>query len=385
MPSITVVQRILPHYRHAFFNQLRDTLAASGVDLYLIYGQEQPGAVPRTLDLDRHWARRIRNNYVNMGKIELVWQPCLNHLDCSDLVIVEQANRLLLNYWLTLRRHNAGQKVAFWGHGRNMQAPVASRLRDRLKRNVIGGADWWFAYTELSSQVVGATGFSSKRITVVQNAIDTDELQIGIKSYTPHRLQQMKDELNIRSDNTCLYCGGMYPDKKLEFLLESCVKIRAEVPDFHMLFVGDGPDRSLVAQAARKNDWIHDLGPKYGADRVPYFMLSKALLSPGGIGLVIVDSFVMRTPLITTDLPIHGPEIAYLSNHVNGVMTEYDTRNYATAVVEYLRSPLRQAIMRDACALSAKKYTLENMVTNFSSGVLQCLEFQPNARNGILT
>lgn len=385
MPLVTIVQRVLPHYRHAFFERLHGALADSGVELNLIYGQEKPGSVPKTLELDRPWAKRIRNKYVSAKGVELVWQPCLDQFDRSHLVIVEQANRLLVNYWLALRSHSRGQKIAFWGHGRNMQASSVGSWRERFKSNFVGAADWWFAYTELSSNIVGASGFSSDRITVVQNAIDTDELAGAVESVLPDQLQRIKDELNIHSDNICVYCGGMYRDKKLAFLLASCLEIKSSIPDFHMLFIGDGPDRRLVEQAAFEHSWIHNLGPKYGADRVPYFVLSKALLISGGIGLGIVDSFVTRTPLITTDVPLHGPEIAYLTNHVNGVITAHVTRNYADAVVEYLHAPSRQSTMRDACALSARKYTLENMVRNFAAGVLQCLESPRSAKKGMLS
>lgn len=381
MPSITVIQRVLPHYRHAFFDRLHNALATQGVELNLLYGQEQPQSVPRTLDLNRAWTKRIHNTYVNAKGTELVWQPCMEHLAKADLVIVEQANRLILNYRLALRRPNRTQKIAFWGHGRNMQASDASGWRERFKRNFIGVTDWWFAYTELSAKVVRATGFAPERITVVQNAIDTGELVHAINTLTTDRLEQIKADLNIQSNNICLYCGGMYPDKKLAFLLEACSIIKTEIPDFHMLFIGEGPDRGLVKQAAQNLSWVHDLGPIYGADRVPYFLLSKAVLSPGGIGLIIVDSFVTRTPLITTALPLHGPEIAYLTNQVNGLMTAHDTGSYANAVTEYLRSPLCQAMMRDACAISATQYTLDNMVNNFCTGILQCLE-SPHAKKG---
>lgn len=382
MRQVVFVQRVMPHYRHTFFQELNRRLNVFGVALKVIYGQEVPGTVPKTSDFKTPWAHRIENRYLTLPGLQMIWQPCLDHLKNSDLIIVEQANGLMLNHALMLSR-GKNQRLAYFGHGKNFQARAGNRWRDGAKSYLAGRVDWWFAYTGLTATIVGASGYEPDRITVVQNAIDTDELEEAV-----HRLsssgKKVREELNVVSDNICVYCGGMYPDKKLSFLLEACVRIRAAIPDFHMLFIGEGPDRYLIERAAKEHNWIHDLGPKYGADRVQYFLSSKALLMPGLVGLGIVDSFVTKTPLFTTDLPIHSPEIAYLTNQVDGVMTASDTQSYASAVVDYLKSPSRQAEMRDACAKSAKIYTLGNMVRNFSTGILQCLEQPRNVRKGAL-
>ena len=102
--KVTIVQRILPHYRICFVERLHEQLALRGIELELVYGQELPGTVPRTTPLQKPWAHPIENRYLTFGSAELLWQPCLARLRGSDLVIVEQSNRLLLNYWLQIRR-----------------------------------------------------------------------------------------------------------------------------------------------------------------------------------------------------------------------------------------------------------------------------------------
>ena len=49
-----------------------------------------------------------------------------------DLVIVEQANKLLLNLVLILGRSAGSRRVAFWGHGKDFQAARSNRWRDRV-------------------------------------------------------------------------------------------------------------------------------------------------------------------------------------------------------------------------------------------------------------
>lgn len=374
MRQITVIQRVLPHYRIPFFIELEKVLQRDGIALNLVYGQEYPGTVPRTTVCNESWAHRVENRYLKVAGKELVWQPCLNRAINSDLIIVEQSSRLLLNYLLLLgltRRHS---KLAFWGHGRNFQAGMRPSWHERIKRSLVGKADWWFAYTALSASYIARSGFPPEKITLVQNAIDTRELKLNLDHCcSSGDLDVFRAAMGIKSKSIGLYCGGMYEYKKLEFLLRSAVKIREQVSDFHLILVGDGPDHEIAASAAEKYEWIHYEGPKFGRSLAPYYKVSKVFLMPGLVGLGILDSFVAGIPLFTTDIPIHSPEIAYLENGINGVMTSHSADSYADAVAAYLRDESAQKRLREGCEKSAKLYSVEAMAKNFSKGIKCCL------------
>ena len=102
--SIAIVRRIVPHYRVPFFNKLKAQLDHCGIEMDLYYGQERPGTVPRGVIVDSPWAIKLHNSYLSMRGVELVWQPCLTGLRSYDLVILEQANRLMINHALLFRR-----------------------------------------------------------------------------------------------------------------------------------------------------------------------------------------------------------------------------------------------------------------------------------------
>ena len=375
MASVVIVQRVLPHYRAPFFRQLRDVLAQNGVELKLFFGQECPGTVPRTVDLNAAWARRIENRYFRWREMELVWQPCLRHLQDADLVIVEQANRLLVNYVLLLsHRFNKRPKLAYWGHGRNMQAGTARRWRESLKRRLTTNADWWFAYTATSAETLCRIGVPAGRTTVVQNSIDVAELARAADAVTAENLAVLRHRLQIEATaKVAVYCGGMYGDKKLDFLLEACEIVHARIPHFRLILIGDGPEKWKVMQAAEHRPWIKYVGPVYGPERASYFKLGRLFLMPGLVGLAIIDSFVLQTPMVTTRFPFHSPEIAYLRDGINGVMTDFSVPEYADAIIEYLNNEAALETLRRGCAESARLYTLENMVENFADGIKKCL------------
>jgi glycosyltransferase involved in cell wall biosynthesis len=373
MSVVTVIQRVLPHYRIPFFRRLHERLREADIALRLIYGQEQTGAVPKTVAIDETWATRIENRYWQAGTHEVVWQPCLALTRGADLVILEHASRLLSNFLLLGLRQVTNTRVAFWGHGRNMQADDPNRWSERVKRALLNKVDWWFAYTDLSAEIVRATGFPRERITTVQNTIDTAELRSHLEACTQEEVAATRAQQGIRGEAIGLYCGGMYDHKKLPFLIAACEQIKQKVPEFEAVFVGDGPARGVVEAAAARHDWVHYVGAKFDRELAPYYRMGKVLLMPGLVGLSVVDSFVARVPLFTTDLPIHSPEIAYLQPNVNGIMTAHEVGAYATAVAAYLQDAAGLARLIAGCDRSAGKYTIENMVENFVHGIRRCL------------
>lgn len=372
--KVTIVQRILPHYRISFIERLNEQLAMRGIELDLVYGQELPGTVPCTVPFHTSWAREIRNRYLTFGSTELVWQPCLWNLRGSDLIIVEQSNRLLLNYCLQLRRSFSRPLLGFWGHGRNLQSRNPSGPRERLKSALVRHVDWWFAYTEMSRDTVLRSGFPEDRITLVNNAVDDEELRRGMQECKDIDPLETARSLGCSGGNVALFCGGLHRDKRIDFLMEAAERVRALVPDFELLVVGDGPERSRIEEAGRRLPWIHCVGAQMGAARARYFHASKLLMMPGMVGLVIVDSFIGRCPLFTTEFPFHSPEIAYLRSGYNGGMTADDVESYAQAVAEQLQQPRVLDGLKVGCEESARKYSLASMVSNFAGGIERCLK-----------
>lgn len=373
MTVVTIVQRVLPHYRISFVRRLHAELRQRGIELQLVYGQERRGTSPRTVPLHEPWARSAVNSYLTLGPLELVWQPCLGRVRHSNLVIVEQSNRLLVNYALQLRRRWSRAKLAFWGHGANLQSRHPDGWRERLKSALARHVDWWFAYTELSRQLVLHTGFAAERISVLNNAIDDEALRSAMQKVSGQDRQCVARSLGCRGENVALYCGTLHREKRLEFLLEAARTVRRQVPDFELLVVGDGPQRALIEAAASREPWILHAGAKSVTALAPYFYGAKVLLMPGLVGLAIVDSFVAECPLVTTTYPHHSPEIAYLRPDENSVVADDTVGAYATAVIRCLQDPNRLARLRDGCRRSAQQYTLAGMVDNFADGIQACL------------
>jgi glycosyltransferase involved in cell wall biosynthesis len=365
---IVIIQEHLPHYRKRFFMLLREALAAEGIDLRLIHGQAKDS---RMMSESLDWA-----NPVQIRKIGPFAWHCLGDLCAgAELIIVPQEVKYLRCHWLHLMSRLGGAKFAYWGHGRNFQATDARSLAECCKRFLSRHVDWWFAYNALSAEIVKELGFPEVRITTVGNAIDTAGLTTRRAALDPEKLLELRGSLGLPTRHVAVYTGGLYSTKRIPFLLEAAKLIRQRIPDFHLLVIGDGPEQPLVQEAAVRFPWIHELGPMDVQAKVPYWALADVLLMPGGVGLVILDSFALGVPMVTTDTRLHGPEIDYLENGINGLLVPCgdSVAQYADAVAALLRnSAALDRIARGARA-SASQHALNGMVERFKQGVLSFL------------
>lgn len=376
-PVVAVVYKTLPHYRLRFYELLRDLLAESGVELRLIYGQPSTGDAMKGDTRDLDWAIPIRNRYLTIGSLGLIWQPCHRLLQGADLIIVEQANKLLLNYVLLLERALGLRRIGYWGHGRNFQCESQHSPSELAKRSLIRHVDWWFAYNEATARLLQSAHYPQDKTTVVQNATDTATLIKEATNASEESVYSTRESLGVPRDaQVCAYVGGMYPLKRLDYLLTACDTIRSETPSFHMVFVGGGESSEMIERAASTRPWIHHLGPLFGPDLVRVLKTCELLLVPASVGLVVLDSFALEIPLIAVEGAGHGPEIEYLDSGVNGILLPADTPHvgYAKAVTALLSDRMALASLQSGCKDAATTFTIENMAANFANGILAALD-----------
>jgi glycosyltransferase involved in cell wall biosynthesis len=375
------VLRYVTHYRVPFLEHLRGELDRRGIELVLVAGAPDPGDAGDSKEhtAEVPWAHRIDNRWIRLGGTRLLWQPAFSLLRPGDLVIVDQASSRLLNYALFLRQLRGRQRLALWGHGRNFQQQGASRVGEAVKRFLSRRAHWWFAYNRLSAEVVRTLGYPADRITDVQNAIDTRELIRARAALTPEEVTAVRQELGLPDRHVGVYVGGMYPEKRLDFLIAAAERIRERVPDFSLILIGAGQDAHLAERAADAHPWVHYLGPRLGTEKVPFVAAADLLLMPGLVGLAILDSFALDAPIVTTADADHSPEIDYLEDGANGVLLGAGTtaHEYADEVTRLLLDRDALTALRRGCRESADRYTIEEMATRFADGIEAALKAPP--------
>lgn len=370
MKKVVILQHRLLHYRTQLFEQLRTTCAAKGIELHLVHGQasrresikKDEGALP--------WADKVSNTFWELGERDLVWQPYPASLKDADLVVVMQESRILSNYPLLLSQLWSARKVAYWGHGKNFQSDAPTGLREQWKNFLLRRVDWWFAYTDMTVDILQKAGFPNHRITCLNNAMDTTSFKADLASWSADDVMTAKLQLGIASNATVgVFCGSLYPDKKLDLLITSADLIHQRMPDFAMIVIGDGPSMPYMREVAATRPWLHLLGVRKGLEKSLYFRMGDVMLNPGLVGLHIVDAFCAGMVMITTRTARHSPEVAYLRDGVNGIYSDDTSQAYCQAVLNVIQNQDRLQRMKSNALADSDQYTLNNMVKNFADGI----------------
>ncbi len=371
--SVLITLDQMKQYRLPLFEKLHAVLADDGVDLRVAYSDPPPRELAKqdNTELPAEYGIKVPGYWFFGHRI--LYQPMAREIARADLVIVEQANRYVWNHLLLLLSAFGGKRLAFWGHGENKQTD-RSRFSEWYKRRILKRADWWFAYTEGVKRYLIRNGVDPTRITSVNNAVDTREIRRLCSSFSGGELEAARGDLGIKPGAPVgIYCGVLHRVKAIDFLLASASLIRKARNDFHLILVGGGPEREAIETPTRGENRIHVVGPQFGRRKALLLKPSDLLLAPGPVGLVILDAFAAGLPLVTTQLSIHGPEIEYLEEGRNGIMTAHNTGVYAQAVVSLLSDRDRLRVLQEGAALSGEAYTIENMVERFRQGILACL------------
>lgn len=369
--SVVMILANVKQYRKVFYERLKELLASYDIDLTVVYSDSNKIVALRRddIDLPPPLGRKVPRVSVFNNYLFLQFPPC-SLIYKADLVIIVQATRYLLNYPLLILSAIGLKRVAFWGHGRNHQGDSNS-ISERIKRKLASVSDWWFAYTMDTREYLISIGVAPDKITVVENAIDTTGFGNEVFAVTQKDISALRTRFGIQEGKrVALYCGALYKEKRLPFLMDCAEIIAAAIPNFHLLVIGGGAEADYISRYAESRSYISYLGPLVGHDKAICFRMAELFLMPGAVGLAILDSFAAHLPLITTTDALHGPEIAYLEHNVNGLNLHGNCISYANGVIDLLGDQRRLEFLAENAGQSAKRYSVDNMVRNVADGML---------------
>lgn len=374
MKKVVIFQSRLLHYRTSLLEQLRAACALRDIELCLVYGQASRRELSKKDEGALPWGDKVYNLFWEVGERDIVWQPFPARLKHAELVIVMQENRILSNYPLLLSRTLGPRKVAYWGHGRNFQSSAPAGMREKWKRFLLTRVDWWFAYTETTVDILQQAGYPPSRITCLDNAIDSQGFRLDLLSVPNEHLDQLRAEMGVDNQSRIgLFCGSLYRDKRLDYMVAAADQIRAQLPDFRLIVIGDGPSANDIVKAAASRPWLRYVGVRKGLEKAAYFRLAHIVFNPGAVGLHVLDSFCAGIPMATTFEARHGPEFAYLNHGRNCIVIRGDSDNYARRIIALLSGSEEYEHLCAGARESASRYTLKNMVARFADGIEKCL------------
>jgi glycosyltransferase involved in cell wall biosynthesis len=374
----------MKHYRVPFFTGLHAALQKDGIDLVVAYSAPNRIHAARQdeADLPRSFGLKVKGRWMFD---RFVYQHVWREIWRADLVIVGAEIKFVINPALLSLSALRLKRVAFWGLGPNMH-PDRSEISERIKEKLVGRVDWWFAYTPSVMEYLQRRGVPADRITNVQNATDTLNLRSLMSSIGIEEATKAKEQLiGIRGSKIGFYCGLIGGIKAIPLLLEAARRVKQRCPEFHLVLVGEGPGRQWLEEAVRNEPWIHYMGSKYGRESALLYKIADVFLLAGTAGLSIVDSFAAGLPMIATNLNTHPPEVTYLRDGENSIVSAHNPADFGDAITRVLTNPDLMEKLRQGAIADGSKYTMEAMVQNFSEGIRQCLRRYRIPRESDLT
>jgi len=355
---VVFVQKFVPHYRLPLFELLKTKLAQQNIEFILIYGRPDPYEGSKIKMAFPDWGVKVKSWIIPLPGRYLYLQGSPRFVKKGDVVIVEHASKLLDNYVLYFLEQINFLHMCYFGHGKNFQDNHELKIAKYIKELMLKRVSRWFAYSKMSVD------------SLVEQGVD-ENIIVSVNNTLIHQTNLSEDNID-RNPMQCIYIGGLYADKRIDFIIEASSLIQQQHPDFILKIVGTGPESEFVENFAQKHDWCIYEGPQYGDDRDRLLFESSLMFMPSAVGLAAIDSFHFATPIVTTADSQHGPEVAYLEHHKNALVLEHNCtpQKYAEAVIQLLKNEQRLSEFRQNCRAAAKQYTIENTADRFVNGIL---------------
>ncbi len=207
--------------------------------------------------------------------------------------------------------------------------------------------DYWLSYLGLPGLIGKAVErglFSFERHISVSQKTRLDLLNAGLRRPV-HLVPNGVDLGFINSvrpsiiDSDFLFVGRLIPEKGVDFLLRALAVLKAEIPDFRAVIVGDGPERGKLENLSRElglNENVLFTGfLRDYADVIALMKSSKVFTFPSrreGFGMVVLEAMASGLPVVTVNHPMNASRFL-VENGKTGFVTSLSWEEFASALM----------------------------------------------------
>ena len=249
----------------------------------------------------------------------------------------------LLRLWLRNRPVTLLSTAHAW-----VMLGLRGEIYRRLDLLLMRRFDHLIAVSQATKDEMTAAGIPAEKISVIHNAIDTEEWAPSQESRDLRRQWGLQDAYPIVG-----YVGRIMPEKDLETWLRAATLVAKQFPTAHFVLVGDGKDSTTqkdLQQLARILGIANRVHfPGYREDLLSvYATFDTFLLSSRREGLPnsILEAMAMGRPVVTTD--VAGAKELVQDGQTGYVLPQGDAHGLARAIISLagnakLRSQMGQA------------------------------------------
>lgn len=174
------------------------------------------------------------------------------------------------------------------------------------------------------------------------------------------------------SSNDIVFChlGRLGPEKNVDVLVESFIKLAAGTPSARLLVIGDGPmrksmEKSLTAHSL--SDKVHFTGPAAYSE-VPGLLRAADVFVITSIAetfpLVVMEALATQLPAVGVRSPGVGEVI---DDSVTGLLAENSVSDFTSKLTQLAENSAMRLQMKEAAALAASNFDIRPMADRLLS------------------
>ena len=360
-------QPALPAFRVPFFRALA---GREGIDFRLLYADSEVPTVPAD-----GFVAELRVIREFPGR--LFWDAAhLAHLKTGswDVHILTWNTRYLSLIPAIRRGKRAGAGMICWGHGYSKsESPVRAWLRFKTAQM----ADAVVLYSRSVAQSYIERGIPAEKVFVALNSLDPAPIQAARESVlaVPEKQAEFRREHGLEGP-VLLYVSRLYPENRVEMLMQSTKDLLTEFPGLKTVIIGVGPGL-LGVQARAKALGIEDhvifAGAVYGEEDIArWYVASDVFCYPKNIGLSILHAMNHALPVVTSDnIDAQNPEIEALQDGENGLLYRDNDNDDMTAKLRALLADreLNRRLGDEAQRTVTQQYSTDRMADGMETAI----------------
>ena len=325
--KVYFITNIFPHYREALW---REILSNNNFYATFYCSKDNPLSVQEGKFDEESFNSRIINvkGYWLFNKY-LIWQYeivriCLTK-QFDSIVFLGEMN--ILSNWIgALICRIRKKRVFFWSHGFYGNENSLKYFFRKLFYKI---ANEHIVYENRGKRLMIKSGFKDQNIHVIYNSLDYEK-----QKFLFEKLNKTENSsITFFRNNTLpvfIYIGRLIESKKVDQLITAFKNINKDNQICNLLIVGSGPEEEKLKNLSKDeiiSKTIYFYGPCYDESIISNLIHgSICTVSPGNIGLTVINSFSYGTPAIThNNFKNQMPEAEVIKEGVTGYFFKEDT------------------------------------------------------------
>lgn len=214
------------------------------------------------------------------------------------IIIIEGSVSNLSSWCIILLKTLLKYKIIIWACGWESEnkKKLIVRLKRIIERRFYNSAENIITYSSKAKLHLERRGIMSK-INIAYNGIDliNDDKKQIIKN-TNYDFPSTLDK------NIYLYVGGIFPEKKVDLLIEAFYQFNKEFNNAILWIIGNGPSKNNLEMYIKENNYKNILFLGRIQDEADfYFNAAKYFILPGIGGLALNQAMLWETPCIVSE------------------------------------------------------------------------------------